>query len=232
MRYIGTELCKEEIDNLISYVENYNGNFNYISMDQKTIEFYRFISKQVIFFKFILKAYPKTYSIQVIVSDFLSLIVNDLKLETRYYYLNQRSIIENYMRMILKDQLNITHITKQSFKDLKEQNQLELNEIEYNRIINEYKIACSFIHGGDFLQEHLVSNFEECVDNKTQISERKRKGKISQFFEMVNILNKLFLIHNSEEIDNSFHRNKVTLEYLMGKRYMIKFHQIKNVAAR
>lgn len=232
MRYIGTELCKEEIDNLISYVENYNGNFNYISMDQKTIEFYRFISKQVIFFKFILKAYPKTYSIQVIVSDFLSLIVNDLKLETRYYYLNQRSIIENYMRMILKDQSNITHITKQSFKDLKEQNQLELNEIEYNRIINEYKIACSFIHGGNFLQEHLVSNFEECVDNKTQISERKRKGKISQFFEMVNILNKLFLIHNSEEIDNSFHRNKVTLEYLMGKRYMIKFHQIKNVAFR
>ncbi|URJ39598.1 hypothetical protein [Paenibacillus polymyxa] len=227
MKYVGVEICKEEINSLAQYLEDYSIGHNNVTIDQRTKEFYRFISKQIIFFKFILKAYPKTYSIKVIISDFLSLILNDLKSETRYYYLNQRSVIENYMRMILKDEINSTHITKQSFLNLKQQNETELSEKEYNKIINEYKIACSFIHGGDFLRVHLVSNFEECLESKTKMSERQRKNQISQFMEMVNILNKLFLIHNNEEVDSSFHRNKVTLEYLMGKRYMEKFFRIK-----
>ncbi|MGG4501290.1 hypothetical protein [Paenibacillus polymyxa] len=227
MKYVGVEICKEEINGLIHYLEDYSIGHNNVTFDQKTKEFYRFISKQIIFFKFILKAYPKTYSIKVIISDFLSLILNDLKSETRYYYLNQRSVIENYMRMILKDEINNTHITKQSFLNLKRQNETELSQKEYNKIINEYKIACSFIHGGDFLKVHLVSNFEECLESKTKLSERQRKNQISQFMEMVNILNKLFLIHNTEEVDSSFHRNKVTLEYLMGKRYIEKFFRIK-----
>ncbi|WP_218924519.1 hypothetical protein, partial [Bacillus cereus] len=72
--------------------------------------------------------------------------MNDIKLETRYYYLNQRSIIENYMRLILKSEQYVTHITKQSFLDLKQQNQSNLSEREYTKIVNEYKIACSYIH--------------------------------------------------------------------------------------
>ncbi|WP_028592437.1 hypothetical protein [Paenibacillus massiliensis] len=227
MKYVGIEICKEEINTLIQYLENYSIKHNKGTFDQITKEFYRLVSKQIIFFKFMLEAYPKTYAIKVIISDFLSLILNDLKSETRYYYLNQRSVIENYLRMILKNEMKITHITKQSFLDLKQQNATELSKIEYNKILNEYKIACSFIHGGDYLKVHLVSNFEECLESKTKISERQRKSQISQFIDMVNILNKLFLVNNTEEIDNSFHRNKVTLEYLMGKRYMEKFYRIK-----
>lgn len=227
MKYIGVEICKEEINNFVQYIENYATSYNGGVLDKSTSEFYRFISKQIIFFKFILKAYPKTYAIKVIISDFLSLILNDIKSEARYYYLNQRSVIENYMRMILKDEVNISHITKQSFSNIKQQNELELSEKEYNKVINEYKISCSFIHGGDFLRVHLVSNFEECIESKPKISERQRKSQISQFMELICILNKLFLIHNTEAIDNSFHRSKVTLEYLMGKRYMDRFYQIK-----
>lgn len=228
MKYVGVELCKDEINSLIQYIESYAINYKSSVFDQRTKEFYRFISKQIIFFKFILKAYPKSYPIKVMISDFLSMILNDLKSETRYYYLNQRSVIENYMRMILKDEINITHITQQSFWNLKHQNEIELSEIEYSKIVNEYKIACSFIHGGDFLKEHLVSSFEECLENKTKMSQRQRKSQISHFTELISIFNKLFLIHKTEEIDNSFHRNKVTLEYLMGKRYMDKFYQLKN----
>jgi hypothetical protein len=227
MKYVGLVDCKDEINNLIDYIEKYGIESGDAIIDNRTKEFYRFISKQIIFFKYILNAYPKTYSIKVIISDFLSLILNDIKLETRYYYLNQRSIIENYMRMILQDEKNISHITKQSFLDLRQQNELNLSALEYNKITNEYKIACSFIHGGDYLRVHLVSNFEECLESKTKISERKRKNQISQFIDLTNILNKLFLIHNTEVIDNSFHRSKVTLEYLMGKRYIDRFNEIK-----
>lgn len=227
MNYVDVKIRKDEINNLIEYIENYTLNSKGSSIDNRTKEFYRVISKQIIFFKYILNAFPKSYFIKVIISDFFSLILNDIKLETRYYYLNQRSIIENYMRMILKEEQYVTHITKQSFLDLKQRNESNLNETEYNKIVNEYKIACSYIHGGDFLREHLVSNFEECLEIKTKISERQRKGQISQFIDLISILNKLFLINNTEEIDCSFHRCKATLEYLMGKRYMEKFYQLK-----
>ncbi|MDU2391867.1 hypothetical protein [Bacillus sp. (in: firmicutes)] len=227
MNYVEVKIRKDEINKLIQYIEDYAMESKGSIVDNRTKEFYRVISKQIIFFKYILNAYPRTYFIKVIISDFLSLILNDMKLETRYYYLNQRSIIENYMRLILKDEQYVTHITKQSFLDLKQQNESNLSEKEYNKIVNEYKIACSYIHGGDFLREYLVSNFEECLESKTKISERQRKNQISQFIDLISILNKLFLVHNTEEIDSAFHRNKASLEYLMGKRYINKFYQIK-----
>lgn len=227
MNYVEVKICKEEINNLIKYIEDYAIKSKGSTIDNKTKDFYRVISKQIIFFKKVLNAYPKTYFIKVIISDFLSLILNDIKLETRYYYLNQRSIIENYMRLILKDDQYVTHITRQSFLDLKQKNQSNLSEKEYTKIMNEYKIACSYIHGGDTLKEHLVNNFEECLESKTKISERKRKSQISQFIDLINILNRLFLLHNTEAIDSSFHRSKATLEYLMGKQYINKFYQIK-----
>jgi hypothetical protein len=227
MNFVDVNIRKDEINNLIRYIEDYAIKSRGSAIDNRTKEFYRIIAKQIIFFKYILNAYPKTYFIKVIISDLLSLILNDIKLETRYYYLNQRSIIENYMRLILKDEQYATHITKQSFLDLKQKNELNLNDREYNKIVNEYKIACSYIHGGDFLREHLVSNFEECLISKPKISERQRKNQVTQFIDLINILNKLFLIHNTEEIDSSFHRSKVTLEYLMGKRYMGNFFRLK-----
>lgn len=227
MNFVDVNIRKDEINSLIRYIEDFAITSRGTTIDNRTKEFYRIIAKQIIFFKYILNAFPKTYFIKVLISDFLSLILNDIKLETRYYYLNQRSIIENYMRLILKDEQYVTHITKQSFLDLKQKNELNLIESEYNKIVNEYKIACSYIHGGDFLRDHLVSNLEECLDCKPKISERQRKSQITQFIDLIHILNKLFLIHYSEEIDSSFHRSKVTLEYLMGKRYMEKFYQIK-----
>ncbi|MBX9997295.1 hypothetical protein [Priestia aryabhattai] len=227
MKYVETQLCKEEINTLINYIEQYAIKSKRSSVDAVSKDFYRVISKQIIFFKYILNAYPKTYFIKVIISDFLSLILNDIKSEKRYYYLNQRSIIENYLRLILKDEQYSDRITSQSFIDLKAKNHSNLPIEEYNKIMNEYKISCSYIHGGDYLKEHLVSNFEECLEIETKISKRQRKSQIAQFIDLVNILSKLFLLNNVEVIDNSFHRNKATLKYLMGKQYISIFHQIK-----
>ncbi|MEI2282733.1 hypothetical protein [Paenibacillus polysaccharolyticus] len=231
MKYVDVNLRKEEISRLIQYIETYVIENKIEDIDTKSKNFYRFISKQIVFFKIVLNSYPNTYFVKVIISDFLSLILNDLKLEMRYYYLNQRSIIENYIRLILKDDQYTTNITKQSFIDIREQLGSELSDNEYSKVINEYKIACSFIHGGDYLRGHLVSNFEDALKNETQISERQRTNQIDQFIDMINILNKLFLLKNIDEIDSSFHRSKATLEYLMGKRYIDKFHLLKQYQA-
>ncbi|MCZ2259962.1 hypothetical protein [Sporosarcina sp. G11-34] len=216
MNKVGLEICKEEINGFISYIEQ-----QYSSLDKQTAEYYRVIAKQTLFFKYILNAYPETYFVRVLISDFFNFILNDIDESTRYLYLNERSIIENYIRLILKNDEYITHITSQSFKDLKEQNKLTLNDAEFGKIMNEYKISCSYIHGGYNLENHLVDNFEECVHGVNIISNRNKKNRMRQTLELFKILNKLFIINNTEVVDNSFHRNKYALNYLLGKQYSL-----------
>ncbi|QUG42635.1 hypothetical protein KD050_05005 [Psychrobacillus sp. INOP01] len=215
MNEVGLKICKEEINDLITYIEQLS------QLDKKTIEYYRVIAKQTLFFKHILNAYPQTYFVEVLISDFFNFILNDINESTRYLYLNERSIIENYIRLILKKDEYISHITSQSFVDLKEQNRLVLNESEYSKIMNEYKISCSYIHGGNILANHLVANFEECVNGVNDITKRNKANRMNQTLDLFKILNKLFIINNLEVVDNSFHRNKYALNYLLGKQYSL-----------
>ncbi|WP_336153929.1 hypothetical protein [Bacillus sp. 204(2023)] len=226
MNVLETKLRKKEIDDLIDYIEDYNQKTFSKTIDNDSKDFYRFVSKQLVFFKYILNAYPNSYFIKVLISDFLSLILNDLKNERRYYYLNQRSIIENYVRLLVEDETYITHVTKQAFLDLQAKYASDITERDYGKIMNEYKIACSYIHGGEYLKKHLVNSFEECLQIKPKISKRKRKNQIGQFIDLINILNNLFLIHKAEEIDSSFHRSKLVLKYLMGTKYVEKLREI------
>ncbi|MHA6168228.1 hypothetical protein [Bacillus mojavensis] len=216
MDLIGLHICKKEINGLIT---NIDGQFP--SLDNQAKEYYRVIAKQILFFKYILNAYPHTYAAKVIISDFFNFILDDINESTRYLYLNERSIIENYIRLILKDDAYTTHITSQSFIDLKEQNMSILNEAEYGKIMNEYKISCSFIHGGYKLTDHLVDNFEDCLNGISRISQRTKRNRINQTLDLFKILNKLFILNNKEVVDNSFHRNKPALKYLLGKQYAL-----------
>ncbi|TYS86221.1 hypothetical protein [Rossellomorea aquimaris] len=214
MNEIGLRICKEEINNLINNIER-----QFSPIDSQTVEYYRMIAKQTLFLKHILNTYPQTYFAKVLISDFFNFILNDINESTRYLYLNERSIIENYIRLILKKDEYITHITSQSFLDLKDQNKLILKEAEYSKIMNEYKISCSYIHGGYKLTDHLVDNFEDCVNGVDIITKRNKKNRINQTLDLFKILNKLFVINNIEVVDNSFHRNKYALKYLLGKQY-------------
>lgn len=214
MNEVGLKICKEEINSFITYIKQ-----QLSPLDDQTLEYYTVIAKQTLFFKHILNAYPKTYFVKVLISDFFNFILDDINESTRYLYLNERSIIENYIRLILKKDEYITHITSKSFTDLKEQNKLVLSEAEYGKIINEYKISCSYIHGGYKLAGHLVDNFEECINGVNVITKRNKKSRMKQTLELFKILNKLFIINNLEVVDNSFHRNKYALNYLLGKQY-------------
>jgi len=216
MNDVGLKICKEEINGFITYIEQ-----QFSPLDNQTAEYYRVIAKQALFFKHILNAYPQTYFVKVLISDFFNFILDDINEATRYLYLNERSIIENYIRLILKKDEYITHITSQSFKDLKEQNKLILKEDEYSKIMNEYKISCSYIHGGYKLANHLVDNFEECISGINVITQRSKVSRMRQTLDLFKILNKLFIINNLEVVDNSFHRNKYALRYLLGKQYSL-----------
>ena len=226
MKYVEITHLKEEIDELWAFIKLYSEEIDGEVLEQRDQEFYRFIAKQIVFFKKILITYPKSYFVRVLISDLYSLIINDIKKEKRYYYLNQRSIIENYIRMIVKNEENNSHITRKSFLDLKEHNPIK--ESEYGKLMNEYKIACSYIHGGEKMSEYLVTNFEESIKLSTTISQRQRKNQIYQFTDLINILNGLFLSNNYEDVDSAFHRSKVVLKYLMGNNYLEKLNEYKS----
>ncbi|MDW0114361.1 hypothetical protein QT711_14280 [Sporosarcina saromensis] len=220
MKFVEVDEVKAEVDELMNYIKIYSREINGRDINDSDVNFYRFIAKQILFFKKILIAYPKTYFANVLVSDLYSLLINDIKQEIRYYYLNQRSIIENYIRLIEVNDENQSHVTRKSFLDLKSNNQI--NETDYGKIMNEYKIACSYIHGGPELSGYLVTNFQESIEFKASLGKRKRKSQIAQFIDLINILNYLFLINNLDDIDAAFHRSKVLLKYLMGNNYLQK----------
>ncbi|MGE1235604.1 hypothetical protein [Bacillus altitudinis] len=218
MNLVGVNICKNEINNLIEDIER-----NFPDVDVQAKEYYRVIAKQILFFKHIFNTYPHTYPAKVIISDFFNFLLDDINESTRYLYLNERSIIENYIRLILKDDAHTTHITFQAFDDLKNRNTLILSDAEYGKIKNEYRIACSYIHGGHKLTNHLVDNFEDCLNGISTISQRSKRSRINQTLDLFKILNKLFIHNNREVVDNSFHRNKEALKYLLGKQYSAFF---------
>lgn len=214
MNLVGLKICKSEIKNLIEDIERV-----FPQLDNQSKEYYRVIAKQILFFKFIFNTYSETYAAKVIISDFFNFMLDDIKDSTRYLYLNERSIIENYIRLILKDESYNTHITNQSFIDLKRENESILSDAEYGKIKNEYKISCSYIHGGYNLSNHLVDNFEDCLNGISTISQRSKRSRINQTLDLFKILNKLFIHNNKEVIETSFHRNKEALKYLLGSQY-------------
>lgn len=218
MNLVGLNICKSEIGNLIDNIERL-----FPHLDNPTKEYYRVLAKQILFFKFIFDSYPDTYPAKVIISDFFNFMLDDINESTRYLYLNERSIIENYIRLILKDEAYSTHITFQSFIDLKRENASILSDAEYSKIMNEYKISCSYIHGGHKLTNHLVDNFEDCLNGISTISLRSKRNRINQTTDLFKILNKLFICNNREVVDNSFHRNREALKYLLGNQYSVLF---------
>lgn len=225
MRFIELKNIKQELEELLNSINIYNKEIHLgKELEQKDIEFYRFIGKQIIFYKKILVAYPKSFFIRVLISDYYSLIINDIKKENRYYYLNQRSIIENYLRTIDKNEENHSHVTRKTFINIKENN--EISEEQYSKLMNEYKIACSYIHGGLIMSDYLVSNFQESIKLKTEISYRKKESQRYQFIDLINILNTLFLDNNADAVASAFHRSRVLLEYLVNVKYIDRLNRL------
>ena len=62
-------------------------------------------------------------------------------------YVNERSIIENYMRAIMEISLENNHITESVFQEMRNKKFIyNFTDIEYSLIKNEYVIALSLIH--------------------------------------------------------------------------------------
>lgn len=211
-------IVKSEVNDFISTITQYAANLE-IDVLQSDQDFYSVLAKQILFFKYILATYPTSYYTKIIISDFYYYILSNLKKETRYSYLNERSIIENYLRMIVKNENYETHISFKTFEELKDAS-YGITITEYSFLRSEYVNSCGYIHGGQILKNELSSVFNECIKNDRYLPLRKRRERNETIIRLLKILNRLFIENNREAVSSSFHRRKTILKYLLGEESM------------
>lgn len=147
MTYNEISLLKSDISSFIEYLSNYSHQENF-SISQNDKDFFSFLCKRICFFKIINQMSQPIYSAKVLISDFYNLIITIIKNQKRYIYLNERSIIENYMRLILSTSLENDHITLNLFNKLQSNHTDIFTKDTFSLLKSEYRMSCSFVHGG------------------------------------------------------------------------------------
>ncbi len=188
-----------------------------LNITENDQNFYVFLIKHVIFFEYILSSYPDTFILKVLISDFSYLIVNDMKQNDRYLKLHERSIIENYLRLILKNADYIRNIDSNAFNEFKNTcNDYGLDEDKVNTIHNAYKLSCSYIHGSKKLEEDLPKFFADVFTNVTS-NKANKNSQNNRIIKYISYLDLAFITSNKEVVSNSFHRRKSMLDVLITK---------------
>lgn len=220
---IGCNMDYQEVKFIKSTIKETIKGLERISQEKKlTISendknLYIFLIKHIIFFEHILNSYPETFSLRVLTTDIYYLIVNDMKQNDRYSRLHERSIIENYIRLIIKSDIYVNNIDITAFNELKDNCiRYGISEDEVNAIYSAYKESCSYIHGGKILEGNLPKIFSEVFSDK--ISNKKNKNiQNNRIIKYITYLDSAFIISNKEVVSNSFHRRKSVLDALLTK---------------
>lgn len=210
---------KEIKDNINEFIIKLSDEFikNGKDMKQSDQDFYIFLSKQIIFMKKLYLGMGKPYFFKVIISDLYNFILSIINNDLRYVYLNERSIIENYVRAVMKTSVDEDHVTQNVFNKLKEKQSIYgISDDEFSLILSEYRTSCGYIHGGIALDDTLSFVFDDCIFNKTEIK------KINNYYERLRKIfqcfNKMLICEYGNIISGCFHRQKSTFEYLLGKK--------------
>lgn len=213
--YSEIDRTKFNIELFINKLDDISLSIGNGNLSQQEKEFFIFISKHIIFFKYLYQGMGEVYFFKVIISDLYYYILSILKNETRYIYLNQRSIIENYTRSIVRKKVEENHVTDRLFSAIKEiKFAFEFKEEDYSLIKDEYITSCGYIHGSDILNDSLSFVLSECLNNNIFI---KDTGKYYQrIMKIFKIYDKMLISQYAENISGCFHRQKSLLKYLLG----------------
>jgi hypothetical protein len=185
----------------------------------------RFVLKKVVFLKYLIRQLGGDFRFQALTSDIMYLISSIKKGETRYYYFNLRSIIEQALRIINNIDSTDT-ITNSSIME-KTQELLDINKVVINLdvIKNEYSTSCLYVHGNENANMELAEFYQNCIEHNNQIENLSQKLKV-----LVKLLKELFdliLISQNSIVDAAYHRRKSILKFLVGDQSYLKFEQFK-----
>ena len=205
MDFEDLEIIKRDIKKFVEQLELNSRDKITLMDDEKN--FFKFLAKHILFFKELYKFDKSKYFLEVLISDIFSYIISIINGEKRYIFLNERSIIENYIRYLM----NENHIKENTFDKLKEKSNLQ-NDI-FSLIKEEYSTSCKYIHGGEILKSELLFYFLEFLKKENEIFRDLKYYK--RIIKMLNIYDNLILKKDEEFINGVFHRRKTLLKFLI-----------------
>ena len=226
MTYIECKTIKLNIKQFLNKIQemSYEQQFE---CTQKDLDFFSVIAKHIVFFKYLYEGAQGTYFYKVMISDLYYMILSIIKNEMRYMYVNERSIIENYMRAIMDVPLEKSRGTESIFQEMNTKNfQCSFTKTEYSLIKNEYATSCKYIHGGDVLNDNLAYVLDECINNNFAIKERGQY--YTRLQNVLKIFDKLIIAEKSLYISGCYHRKKSIMEYLVGENQVELLFEILN----
>jgi hypothetical protein len=215
MTYEELKSIKSNIITFISKLNEISIEFNQ-ELNQSEKAFFIFISKHIILFKYLYEGMGKMYFFKVIISDLYYYILSIIKNETRYIYLNERSIIENYTRAVVRKTVEEDHVTENLFTKIKNMEfSFDFKEEDYALIKSEYVTSCGFVHGSSILEGDLAFILDECLENSKFIKDiNKYYERIRKIFKTYD---KMLISQYGDIISSCFHRQKTIFEYLLGE---------------
>jgi len=199
------EIIKEDINKFIEELEK--NSKDKIPLTDNEKNFFKFLAKHILFFKELYRFDKSKYFLEVLISDIFSYIVSIINGEKRYIFLNERSIIENYIRYLMKED----RIKENTFDRLKEK--FNLQDGIFSLLKEEYSTSCKYIHGTEILKSELLFYFLEYIKREKEIfRDFKYYKRISK---MLNIYDNLILKEDEDFINGVFHRRKMFLKFLI-----------------
>lgn len=209
-RYREVEKCKEDIQHFILLVQK---EMTDIPESDLTciIKGMSFIKKV---YAFPQKSQEHYYN--CLVTDMLGIIHAFSKSSLRVYYTFYRSIIENFVRVILRyENTNATGV-RNMFTELRNKYDItDKNFIDY--IEGEYGKCCEVIHSNRNANLTMYEYYEEIIA-ADELDFKKIKELFKQLAGFYNLCKRFIIINDYEQVNESFHNQKEVLYYLIGQK--------------
>ncbi|HAX53372.1 MAG TPA: hypothetical protein DCX82_15815 [Lachnospiraceae bacterium] len=176
----------------------------------------RCVTKSILFLKQIQQCENTGHYGKCLINDSLFMISSLAGMRNREFYINYRSMIENYIRFVLKlDDSDETGV-RNLFNKLKEDFAQYGSEILIEYMDGEYGKCCDFVHSNVKSKATIYEYYSEIIDHR-----RPSKKEIhSMLTTMITFLKKairLLLLNNPSWVDESFYKERQKLKYLIGE---------------
>lgn len=197
--------------------------------EQSHFDFCIFLAKHIVFFKMISsvihdRRYNRLYNL--VISDLLSLSFEITRNEQRYIYLNERSLIESFMRIITKCDGRVKGISP-VFLQLQEISKNLPVKVEYDLIKSEYAMASNYIHGNVKDTDTLSLFLEDCI-RKKGLPSKKIKQYFQRLVRVIVSFDRMLINQQVDQINEAFYRKSKIMQYLIGKDQVDFYFSIRN----
>lgn len=209
-RYRDIEVCKEDINSFIELTKEDVAGVPEIQI--------RSISKGLIFFKriFMQNEVGYTHYSECLISDALNLIHSLGIRSQRLYYMTYRSLIENFVRVLLRYGDFNDNGVRNMFKDLRnEYGNMGTDFINY--IEGEYGKCCNVIHSNAKAKLNLYLYYEELV-HADEMDQKTVDSCINTFCTFCNKAKEFMVENMSQSINENFYNHKELLAFLVGEK--------------